>query len=134
MNTHLDKLEYDEIATLYAAGKTPHSIGKLLGRDPKTISKALKNPDVMDLVDERRLALGEQFSHLAHRALQSITDIDLEKMNAYQKTLISSISYDKHRLATGQSTQNFAVIFARATRDTEINPETMNGTLVGDDI
>ena len=107
--------ELQQIAILTGEGFTPNAIANKMGRDRSTIVTALKREDVRSLVESARHDLGEAFHSLATMAVESITPDDLLKVNAYQRTLIGAVAFDKHRLATGQSTSNVAILTARAS-------------------
>ena len=68
--------------------------------------------DIMDNVvnEETKKMLGSSFLQLSDLALQQATRPDkLEKMNAFQTTIIAATAYDKFRLSENLSTQNISV-------------------------
>ncbi len=68
--------------------------------------------DIMDgtISDETKKMLGSSFLQLSDLALQHATRPEkLEKMNAFQNTIIAATAYDKFRLSENLSTQNISV-------------------------
>ncbi|QSV46083.1 helix-turn-helix domain-containing protein [Geobacter benzoatilyticus] len=122
-NKRLNNLERQQIAILAAQGITPHAMSKDLGRDEKTISKALKEPEVMVLVEEARGKLADVYESTARRMLASITDADILKINAYQRTVASGIATDKMRLLRGESTSNQSIFFRIVAEAPDLPPE-----------
>lgn len=122
-NKRLNNLERQQIAILAAQGITPHAMSKDLGRDEKTISKALKEPEVMVLVEEAKGKLADVYESTARRMLASITDADILKINAYQRTVASGIATDKMRLLRGESTSNQSIFFRIVAEAPDLPPE-----------
>jgi len=110
MNTQ----EKEKAATLFASGLTYNAIGQELGRDPKTVKANLLKPDMVDKVEEKKEELAEMYETLSRRMVDSITDEDISKINAYQRTVASGIATHKMRLLRGQSTVNLAAIYSQA--------------------
>ncbi len=54
--------------------------------------------------------LGDIFDDLAKRMVGSITDEDIKKLNAYQRTVSAAIATDKAQLLKGQPTMNVGVL------------------------
>lgn len=54
------------------------------------------------------------YEELAKRMITSITEKDIQKINAYQRTLSAGISTDKMRLLKDKSTENIGIIQAIA--------------------
>ena len=54
--------------------------------------------------------LGGIFDDLAKRMVGSITDEDINKLNAYQRTVSAAIATDKAQLLKGQPTMNVGVL------------------------
>ena len=121
--------EQEKVKTLSASGKTPHSIAKELNRSPHTIRRYLSCPEASTQIQEIKEELASMFEELGKRMLTSITDEDIQKINAYQRTVSAGISTDKMRLLKGQSTENLAIdavlrsihssIFAPDTKETK---------------
>lgn len=108
--------ETQQAVLLAAQGKTPHAIGKALGRDEKTIKKELSKPEtVLQVVDAQEYLAG-LFEQRAVEYMESITTEDILKMDAYKRTLSAGIAIDKARLIKGQSNVNMAVVIASACR------------------
>jgi hypothetical protein len=98
--------ELEQAKALSALGKTYHAIGQHLERDPKTIKSALtKSPVVIREINAIKEDLAAMFEDTAKRMIASITDEDIEKINAYQRTVAAGISTDKMRLLRGESTE-----------------------------
>jgi len=108
--------EKEQIALLHANGDTPSAIGKKLGRDHKTVGKALSAPDMRGRVEELQEELSARYMETAFRLIESITDSDISKINAYQRTIAGCALVDKIRLMTGMSTSNTAIVISRTVR------------------
>jgi hypothetical protein len=105
-------LNFDEIETikiLRANGLTFHAISLKINRDPKTVKKACLDPVIADEIKEIQEVLADQYENLARRMMDSITDADIQKINAYQRTIASGICTDKMRLLRNESTSNFSI-------------------------
>lgn len=100
--------EVEQIKVLRASGLTYHAISKEIGRDPKTIKKACLEPEASMQIQEMKQELADMFEELGKRMLTSITNEDIQKINAYQRTVSAGISTDKMRLLRDQSTINLA--------------------------
>ncbi len=105
----LNTRELAQITVLRASGLTFHAISKQLGRAPQTIKKACLNPERAPQIAQVKVALADRFEDVAVRMLTAISDEDITRINAYQRTLSAAISTDKMRLLTGQSTANIAL-------------------------
>ena len=101
--------ELEQIKALRASGLTYHAISKEIDRDPKTVKKACLEPETAKEIQEIKEELGDFFENLAKRMITSITDEDIKKINAYQRTLSAGISTDKMRLLKDESTENIAI-------------------------
>ena len=101
--------ELETIKALRASGLTYHAIALEISRDPKTIKKACLEPEASTQIQEMKQELADMFEELGKRMLTSITDEDIQKINAYQRTVSAGISTDKMRLLKGQSTENLAI-------------------------
>jgi len=105
-------LNFDEIETvklLRANGLTFHAISLKINRDPKTVKKACLDPVIASEIIEIKEVLADQYENLARRMMDSITDADIQKINAYQRTIASGICTDKMRLLRNESTSNFSI-------------------------
>ncbi|MBA4349611.1 MAG: hypothetical protein C0415_06470 [Thermodesulfovibrio sp.] len=109
--------ELEKAKALYALGKSYHAIGCELNRDSKTIKKWLSEPETAKEIQVIKGELSEMFEGMAKRMLESITEEDIQKINAYQRVVSSGIATDKMRLLKGQSTSNIS--FAALIRSTE---------------
>ncbi len=105
----LNTKEREQVKVLRAAGLSFHAISKRLDRDPKTIKKACVEPQAAVQIKAIQEELAASFAGLAKRMLFSITDKDINGINAYQRTLSAAISIDKMRLLREQSTENIAL-------------------------
>lgn len=100
--------ELETIKALRASGLTYHAISKEVNRDPKTIKKACLEPEASMQIQEMKQELADMFEELSKRMLTSISDEDILKINAYQRTLSAAVGTDKMRLLRDQSTINLA--------------------------
>lgn len=110
----LTAVEKENIAMLKAQGMTPNRIGGIVGRDPKTVTAALAKPEVALQVVSYQERITAKYEQLAERMVDSITDDDIGKINAYQRIVAAGISTDKARLISGQSNVNIALLFSQA--------------------
>lgn len=101
--------EIDKAKILLANGKTPNAVAKELGRDPKTVRKLEAQPDIAQNIREIKAELADMYEELSKRMLESITDEDIQKINAYQRTIAASAATDKMRLLKNQSTANISI-------------------------
>ncbi len=108
--TRLDANDRNAIALLAAEGKTPHAIGEIVGRDPKSVRKVLATPEVMTQVADYQERLAEKFEQLTDRILDSVSDEDVAKASLQQKVISAATSLDKTRLLRGQSTSNVSLL------------------------
>ncbi|ODS34503.1 MAG: hypothetical protein SCARUB_00379 [Candidatus Scalindua rubra] len=105
-------LNFDEIETvklLRANGLTFHAISLKINRDPKTVKKACLDPIIASEIIEIQEVLADQYESLSRRMIDSITDDDINKLNAYQRTIASGICTDKMRLLRNESTENISM-------------------------
>ncbi len=107
--TPLNVSELEQIKVLSASGLTYHAIGKRLDRDHKTIKKACVDPEMAPQIEQVKVALADRFEDLAVRMIVSISDKDITRINALQRTTAAAIAVDKRRLLVGLSTQNVAI-------------------------
>ncbi len=105
----LNVMELQQVKALRASGATYHAISKRLDRDPKTVKKACLNPEMASQIEEVKVTLANRFEDLAVRMVASISDEDITRINAYQRTLAGAIAADKYRLLTGRSTENISL-------------------------
>lgn len=106
---HLNTEELEQIKMLRAEGLTHHAIGKRISRDQKTVKKACLQPGMVEGIEARKKELADFFEELAQRIMDSITEEDIRKINAYQRIISAGISVDKMRLLREQSTQNISL-------------------------
>ncbi len=102
--------EQEKVKMLVAMGKTYHAIAKEIGRDEKTVKKCATTTDASLEIAAKKRELVDWFEDLAKRMLFSISDQDIEKINAYQRTVAAGIATDKMRLLKDQSTENVHLI------------------------
>src|SRR4030067_2104987 len=93
----LSLAEKKRIETLVASGKTYYSVAHEIKRDPKTVKAYAEKPEVVRVIKEAREELADMFEGLARRYVDSITDKDIEKINAYQRTIAAAAATDKSR-------------------------------------
>lgn len=101
--------EKETIKVLHADGETFNSIAVKLKRSPHTIKAFLMLPEVKGEVTQIKAELSEMYETLSRRMLESITDLDITKINAYQRVIASSAATDKMRLLRDKSTANFSI-------------------------
>ena len=101
--------ELEQIKTLRASGLTYHAISREIDRDPKTVKKVCLEPQASIEIQEIKQELADMYEGLAKRMLTSITEEDIQKINAYQRTVSAGISTDKMRLLRNESTENIAI-------------------------
>ena len=117
--------ELAKAKTYAAMGHSYRQIGRELGKSDHTIKRALTaSPEVVAEVQTMQKDLGDIFDDLAKRMAGSITDEDIKKLNAYQRTVSAAIATDKAQLLKGQPTVNVAVLvdligLIRQNRDAE---------------
>jgi hypothetical protein len=111
LSTRMTLQEQSEVKALLAAGISPTAIAKKIGRDHKTVVSYAKEPGTVAEVADLREDLSDAFEGLARRMVDSITDSDIEKINAYQRAVAAGIATDKMRLLRGQATSNQSVFF-----------------------
>ena len=117
-------LNFDEIETvkiLRANGLTFHAISLKINRDPKTVKKACLDPVIASEIIEIKEVLADQYESLSRRMIDSITDNDINKLNAYQRTIASGICTDKMRLLRNESTSKIDI--NKIKEDTEATDE-----------
>jgi len=104
MKERLALKEKETIKTLYASGKTFCGISKAIKRSPHTIKKyLLSDPAIIENVEGIKEELAGMFEDTAKKMLSSISDADIQKINAYQRTLSAGISSDKAAQLRGHS-------------------------------
>ncbi len=106
---YLTAQEKEKTKVLYASGKSFNAIGVEIRRSPHTVKRYLQCPEAQEHVEEIKKELSDMFEDLARKMIDSITDADVLKLNAYQRTLSSGIAVDKMRLLKDQSTQNISL-------------------------
>ena len=134
-------LNFDEIETikiLRANGLTFHAISLKISRDPKTVKKTCLVPEIADEIKEIQEVLADQYEGMARRMIDSITDEDIQKINAYQRTIASGICTDKMRLLRNESTENFSIdalnLSIEARQERRIELEVELSEMTGEDI
>ncbi|HXE95577.1 MAG TPA: hypothetical protein VN642_04190 [Dongiaceae bacterium] len=75
---------------------------KKIGRDHKTIIAFSKQPATVEDEREMKEDLADAYEGLARRMIASITDSDISKINAYQRTIAASAATDKMHLVNGK--------------------------------
>jgi IS30 family transposase len=101
--------ELERIKALIASGMTYHAVAVQIGRDPKTVKNACLKPQTAQEIQVIKQELADMYEELARRMLNSITDADITKISAYQRTLSSGIATDKMRLLRNESTENIGI-------------------------
>lgn len=115
----LTTAELEQIKTLKADGKTYNAIALQISRDPKTVKRACLEPVNAVEIVKQTTELADLYKDLAQRMLVSINDDDINKLDAYKRTLSAAVSTDKMRLLSDQSTANISVrdVAAHYTRE-----------------
>ncbi len=108
--TGLTMDEREQVKTLLAMGKTYNAVATQIGRDAKTVKKC--GEQMAPAIVEKKKELAEWYEEIAHRMLESISQEDIERINAYQRIVSSGIATDKMRLLRDQTTDNIAVLVA----------------------
>ncbi len=102
--------ELERAKALSALGHSYRAIAVELNRSDKTIKRALtRTPEVIQEVKKIKLELSDLFENLAERMVTSITDADIQKLDAYKRTLSGAVAVDKMRLLRDQSTGNLNI-------------------------
>lgn len=108
-STPLSIQEKEKINALSVSGKTPHAVAKEINRSPHTIRRYLLCPETQEHIQVIKQELSNIYEELARRMIASITDEDIQKINAYQRTVSAGISTDKMRLLRDESTANISI-------------------------
>lgn len=103
--------EQETIKTLLAAGFSATAIAKRIDRDHKTVLAYSRDAGTVEEVKGMKSELADAYEGLARRMIDSITDEDISKINAYQRTIAAAAATDKMRLLNHQSTSNVSVLF-----------------------
>jgi len=111
MSTRMNLEEQAQVKALLAMEISPTAIAKQIGRDHKTVVAYSREPGTIAEVNEIKEDLADVYEGLARRMVDSITDEDISRINAYQRTVAAGIATDKMRLIRGQSTSNQSVFF-----------------------
>jgi IS30 family transposase len=118
--------ELEKIKALRASGLSYHAVAVQVNRDPKTVKKACLKPQAAQHIQEIKQELADMFENLSKRMLTSITDDDIQKITAYQRTLSSGIAVDKMRLLRDKSTENVAVTVKAVKHKDLSRPDMVN--------
>lgn len=111
----LTAVELGKAKVLRGMGHSFRAIAKQLGKSDHTIKKALAAPEIVAEVEIIKKDLGTVFEELAHRMIESITDQDITKLNAYQRTVSGAIATDKAQLLKGEPTMNVGLLLEVAS-------------------
>jgi hypothetical protein len=101
--------EIEQVKILRANGLTYNAISLKINRNPKTVKKACLVPEIAEEIREMQEELADSYEGLSRRMIDSISDEDIEKLNAYQRTISSGICTDKMRLLRNESTSNISI-------------------------
>lgn len=103
-----------DIVALFAMGVKQKDIANKLDISQQRVSQVVKTSgfkQVSPLVLEHQKQHMPQLMHQkAYEVLEYITPEKLEKANPKDLAMIHGILYDKHRLATGQTTSNHGIL------------------------
>lgn len=105
----LNVSELEQVKVLRASGSSYRAISREIGRDHKTVAAACRKPKMAAAIEDIKGALSDFFEGLARRMIASISDEDITKISAYQRTLSAAISVDKMQLLRGRSTENISL-------------------------
>jgi hypothetical protein len=115
--TPLNFDEIEKLKLLRANGLTFHAISLKINRNPKTVKKACLVPEIAEEIREMQEELADAYEGLSRRMIDSISDEDIEKLNAYQRTISSGICTDKMRLLRNESTSNISMETLQANEE-----------------
>ncbi len=101
--------EIEQIKVLKASGLSYYAVARKLGRDSKIIRRCCQDPRNAEEIKDIQRELASYFEDLSMRLITSISDEDIERLNAYQRIISAGISVDKLRLLRNESTQNLAI-------------------------
>lgn len=102
--------ELEQIKVLKAGGLTIHKIARTIGRDDKTILKALDRPGFKEAVVEEKKTLAEKYEQLNHCCLDSVLlPGEIEKASVDKRVTMAAIATDKLRLLNNESTANLSI-------------------------
>ena len=68
---------------------------------------------------EKKAELADMYEEMSRRMIESIKNIDIDKINAYQRVIAASACTDKMRLLRGESTNNEKVVILSVPRTLE---------------
>lgn len=109
-NFRLTLEEKTHIKTLRAAGKSYCAIARETGRTKETIKKYAEKPEAQAEIAATQSKLADDYESLARRMITSISDDDIHKINARDRTVSAGIATDKMRLLREQSSANVSLI------------------------
>ncbi len=99
----LTTVEIEQAKNLFALTRSYRAVARELGRSPHTVKKVLTcSAEVVAEVATIKANLADRFEGLAERMIDSISTADIEKLNAYQRTLSGAIAVDKCKLLRGE--------------------------------
>ena len=103
-----------KIRAMASAGMSRKTICEVERISADQFDMIMEDPslDILDskIVEETKKTLGAGFLQLSDLALQQAGSPEkLEKMNAFQSTIIAATAYDKFRLSENLSTQNISI-------------------------
>jgi len=107
--TSMTAFEIAQTKSLRAAGWTYHAIGGRLDRNPVTVRRLCEEPRMAEEIALLQEDMASFFDGLARRMIESISDEDIMKISAYQRTIAAAVSLDKLRLLRNQSTSNISL-------------------------
>jgi hypothetical protein len=125
-NVPLSETERERAKVLHASGKTPSAIGKIMGRNRRTVAKYLDKPQVREQVAIQREVLASMCDSIAHRTMSAVSATDIEKASLKDKMISTGIAIDKAACLRGEVpiTVNVSVLLdavsaIRGMRDAE---------------
>lgn len=119
-----NKQELAQIKVLSDSGDTPHTIGKRLNRDPKTIRRYLQldvylnDPELKEMIGAIKKAELDDLTLLNAKGRAHLhTLIEAGNMKPIETIALIDRTFQQRRLIEGQSTENISI--AVVTREIE---------------
>lgn len=112
MTEKLNTPEREAIKLQLASGNSIRRVARITGRSRPTVAKVKK--DHHSAIEELQTQLAGDFMELANRLVSSIDEETIKKAPLQARVVSAGIAVDKSRLISGQSTENYAVLHAKA--------------------
>lgn len=112
------KIDHGRAIAMRAKGKSYQEIADSFGVTKTTahrvVTGLLQKLPTKTEIQVMRETMADHLTVEAYKAVVSMSDEDRAKASLKDKALTAAVLIDKHRLITGQSTQNIAVMMAKA--------------------